>query len=105
MRARRSGRIGCDKGVVGDSLSISCRLVSFAERSEFIHQSYHEENVVMEGDWPAREGMEVTEEMIAAGASVIWAREDIDIGPTGCEHLARAILRAGLRALSQRRAP
>lgn len=45
----------------------------------------------------SKEEIEVTPAMIEAGATVLWDRADIDIGPTGCEILAQKILVAALK--------
>jgi hypothetical protein len=47
--------------------------------------------------------IEITPEMIAAGAAVLWARDDIDIGPTGSEIVAENVIRAALGILQKNR--
>jgi hypothetical protein len=45
--------------------------------------------------------IDLTPEMIAAGAAVLWdALGESEIGPTGAERLAEAVLSAGLGTLS-----
>jgi hypothetical protein len=45
--------------------------------------------------------IEITPEMIEAGATVIYSKETIDIGPTGAKYLAVAVIEAALKARSR----
>lgn len=48
-------------------------------------------------DRPDETEIEITVEMIEAGAKLLCARDDVPWGPTGCEIVVETILRAALR--------
>jgi hypothetical protein len=41
--------------------------------------------------------VEITAEMVAAGAAVIWHDSDLDVGASGAEDLAERVIEAALK--------